>query len=223
MLDLLGNRTATCSAKSPKVPTWPPSTTSPTPTSTSRSTSSASTAWPSTPASSPTAPRSRVLGSHFTSNWDASGQIPERGVARGHHLALRQHRPHRGRPHQPHQRLGGAHHRACPHDAVLRQQAYYSQLRFQPVFQLHLLPARPDKRRRNQPDRRPQPLWLHGHLRARRPAGRPLRCTARLGVGTRNDFTDLGLRRAVRRADRSTPSARAGCTSTTSTPTSTKP
>ena len=70
-----------------------------------------------------------LLGSHFNSRWDASGQIPERGIAQGLISRFGSIDPSEG----------GSTDRtnasvvlttALPHDAVLRQQVYFSNYHF---------------------------------------------------------------------------------------------
>ena len=138
-----------------------------------------------------------LLGSHFGSNWDASGQIPERGIE--------QHLISRYGSIDPSE--GGRTSRtnasvvlttALPHDAVLRQQAYYSKYDFS-LFSNFTFFLRDSINgdEINQTDDRHLFGYTATYERDDQPGARALHST--LGVGTRNDFPTLGLYRAVRR------------------------
>ncbi len=70
-----------------------------------------------------------LLGSHFTSNWDASGQIPDRGVNEGLISRYGSIDPSEG-GRTSRTNASAVVTTALPHDAVLRQQAYYSRYDF---------------------------------------------------------------------------------------------
>ncbi|MBH8559485.1 TonB-dependent receptor [Hymenobacter negativus] len=138
-----------------------------------------------------------LLGSHFTSNWDASGQIPERGIREGIISRYGSIDPTEG-GRTSRTNASAALTTALPHDAVLRQQAYYSKYDFNLfsnfTFFLH------DSINGDQIDQTDD-RHLFGYTatyeRDDHLGARSLHST--LGVGTRNDFSTLGLRHTVRR------------------------
>jgi hypothetical protein len=138
-----------------------------------------------------------LLGSHFTSNWDASGQIPERGVAEGIISRYGSVDPTEGgRTDRTNASVVLT--TGLAHDAVLRQQAYYSQYDFSLFSNFTFFlqdPVNGDEI--NQTDARHLFGYTATYDRETQLAGRGLHST--LGVGTRNDFSALGLRHTVRR------------------------
>jgi hypothetical protein len=140
-----------------------------------------------------------LLGSHFTSSWDASGQIPDRAVAEGLISRFGSIDPSEG----------GSTNRtnasvvlttALPHDAVLRQQAYYSRYNFSLFSNFTFFkndPVNGDEI--DQTDHRNLYGYTATYDRDDRlgRSGRNLHTVA--GLGTRIDASDLGLRRAVQR------------------------
>ncbi|HET9502670.1 MAG TPA: TonB-dependent receptor [Hymenobacter sp.] len=140
-----------------------------------------------------------LLGSHFTSSWDASGQIPDRAVAEGLISRFGSLDPSEG----------GSTSRtnasvvlttALPHDAVLRQQAYYSRYNFSLFSNFTFFkndPVNGDEI--DQTDHRNLYGYTATYDRDDRLGhrGRSLHTVA--GLGTRIDASDLGLRRAVQR------------------------
>ncbi len=140
-----------------------------------------------------------LLGSHFTSRWDASGQIPDRAVAEGLISRFGSLDPSEG----------GSTNRtnasvvlttALPHDAVLRQQAYYSRYNFSLFSNFTFFkndPVNGDEI--DQTDHRNLYGYTATYDRDDRLGhrGRSLHTVA--GLGTRIDASDLGLRRAVQR------------------------
>ena len=138
-----------------------------------------------------------LLGSHFTSNWDASGQIPERGIEQGIISRYGSIDPTEGgRTSRTNASVVLT--TALPHDAVLRQQAYYSKYDFSLfsnfTFFLH---DSINGDEINQTDDRHLFGYTATYERDDRLGARSLHST--LGVGTRNDFSTLGLRHTVRR------------------------
>ncbi|MBD2723285.1 TonB-dependent receptor [Hymenobacter armeniacus] len=138
-----------------------------------------------------------LLGSHFTSNWDASGQIPERAVRDGRISRYGSIDPTEGG------RTGRTNasvilSTALPHDAVLRQQAYYSKYDFG-LFSNFTFFLRDSVNgdEIEQTDDRHLFGYTATYERADQFGARSLHST--LGVGTRNDFSTLGLFRATRR------------------------
>jgi len=138
-----------------------------------------------------------LLGSHFTSSWDASGQIPDRAVSEGLISRFGSLDPSEG----------GSTNRtnasvvlttALPHDAVLRQQAYYSRYNFSLFSNFTFFkndPVNGDEI--DQTDHRNLYGYTGTYDRDDRLAGRNLHTV--VGLGTRIDASDLGLRRAVQR------------------------
>jgi outer membrane receptor protein involved in Fe transport len=138
-----------------------------------------------------------LMGSHFTSNWDASGQIPERGVENGYISRYGSIDPSEGG------RTGRTNASivlttALPHDAVLRQQAYYSKYDFSlfsnfTFFQRDSINGDEIE----QTDDRHLFGYTATYDRDDQLGAHQLHST--VGVGTRNDFSNLGLYRAVQR------------------------
>ena len=138
-----------------------------------------------------------LLGSHFTSSWDASGQIPERGVRHDSISRFGSIDPSEGgRTDRTNAAVVIT--TALPHAAVLRQQAYYSKYDFSLFSNFTFFlrdPVNGDEI--NQTDDRHLFGYTATYDRDDQPGARPLHST--LGVGTRHDFSNLALRRAVRR------------------------
>jgi outer membrane receptor protein involved in Fe transport len=138
-----------------------------------------------------------LLGSHFTSNWDASGQIPERGIEQGIISRYGSIDPTEGgRTSRTNASVILT--TALPHDAVLRQQAYYSKYDFSLfsnfTFFLH---DSINGDEINQTDNRNLFGYTATYERDDQLGARNLHST--LGVGTRNDFSTLDLRHTMRR------------------------
>ncbi|GAA4042451.1 TonB-dependent receptor [Hymenobacter glaciei] len=137
-----------------------------------------------------------VLGSHFTSNWDASGQIPERGIEQGIISRYGSIDPTEG-GNTSRTNASVVLTTALPHDAVLRQQAYYSKYDFSLfsnfTFFLH---DSINGDEINQTDDRNLFGYTATYERDDHLGARSLHST--LGVGTRNDFSTLGLLRTLR-------------------------
>ncbi|UOQ98860.1 TonB-dependent receptor [Hymenobacter sp. 5317J-9] len=138
-----------------------------------------------------------LLGSHFTSNWDASGQIPERAVNDGRISRYGSIDPSEGgRTSRTNASVVLT--TALPHDAVLRQQAYYSKYDFSLFSNFTFFlndPMNGDEI--EQTDDRHLLGYTATYDRDDQLGARPLHST--LGVGTRNDFSTLGLFRATQR------------------------
>ncbi|MBO2033959.1 TonB-dependent receptor [Siccationidurans ginsengisoli] len=138
-----------------------------------------------------------LLGSHFTSNWDASGQIPDRAVTEGLISRFGSLDPSEG----------GSTNRtnasvvlttALPHDAVLRQQAYYSRYNFSLFSDFTFFkndPVNGDEI--NQTDHRNLYGYTATYDRDNHLGARNLHTV--VGLGTRIDASDLGLRHAAQR------------------------
>jgi len=140
-----------------------------------------------------------LLGSHFTSKWDASGQIPDRAVSEGRISRFGSLDPSEG----------GSTNRtnvsvvlttALPHDAVLRQQAYYARYNFSLFSNFTFFkndPVNGDEI--DQTDHRNLYGYTATYDRDDRlgRSGRSLHTV--VGLGTRIDASDLGLRHAAQR------------------------
>ena len=139
-----------------------------------------------------------LLGSHFTSNWDASGQIPERGVRDGIISRFGSIDPSEGGRTS---RTNGSAilTTALPHDAVLRQQVYYSRYNFSLFSNFTFFLQ--DSVRGDEINQRETGRNIYGYTgtydRDTQLGARSLHST--LGVGTRIDDAGLDLRHAVRR------------------------
>ncbi|MFD2721179.1 TonB-dependent receptor [Hymenobacter monticola] len=138
-----------------------------------------------------------LLGSHFASRWDASGQIPERAVEDGSISRYGSIDPSEGG------RTGRTNASAVlttalPHDGVLRQQAYYSKYDFS-LFSNFTFFLRDSVNgdEIEQTDDRHLFGYTATYDRDDQLGARQLHST--LGVGTRNDFSNLGLYAAVQR------------------------
>ncbi|TYZ13276.1 TonB-dependent receptor [Hymenobacter lutimineralis] len=138
-----------------------------------------------------------VSGSHFASRWDASGQVPERAVKSG--LISRYGSIDDSE--------GGSTSRAnanaiitvaLPHDAVLKQQVYYSRYQFDLFSNFTFFKENPTQ---GDGIRQTEARNLYGYLgtyeRSTALGARTLRTLA--GIGTRIDDINLALRHAVRR------------------------
>ena len=149
-----------------------------------------------------------VLGSHFNSNWNASGQVPERAVNDGTI----------SRYGSIDNSEGGRTDRtnasvilttALPHDAVLRQQAYYSNYHFNLFSDFTFFLKNPDPLVGDEINQTETGRNIYGYTgtydRDDRLGAHTLHST--LGVGTRIDDAGLTLRHAVKRAVRDTLSA----------------
>jgi outer membrane receptor protein involved in Fe transport len=138
-----------------------------------------------------------LLGSHFTSNWDASGQIPDRAVSEGLISRFGSLDPSEG----------GSTNRtnasvvlttALPHDAVLRQQAYYSRYNFSLFSNFTFFKNDPvDGDEIDQTDHRNLYGYTGTYDRDDRLGHRNLHTV--VGLGTRIDASELSLRHAVQR------------------------
>ncbi len=140
-----------------------------------------------------------LLGSHFTSSWDASGQIPDRAVNEGIISRFGSLDPSEG----------GSTNRtnasvvlttALPQAAVLRQQAYYSRYNFSLFSNFTFFkndPVNGDEI--DQTDHRNLYGYTATYDRDDRlgHGGRTLHTV--VGLGTRLDDSELGLRHAVQR------------------------
>ena len=139
-----------------------------------------------------------LFGSYFTSNWNASGEIPTRAVADGTITRFGSIDPTEG----------GTTNRgnvyamlttALPHDAVLRQQVYYTRYNFGLFSNFTFYKENPiNGDEINQTDNGRNLYGYTGtYERDNRLGSRNLHTT--LGVGTRIDDTNLVLRHAVQR------------------------
>ena len=138
-----------------------------------------------------------LLGSHFNSSWDASGQIPDRAVSEGLISRFGSLDPSEG----------GSTNRtnasailttALPHDAVLRQQVYYSRYNFSLFSNFTFFkndPVNGDEI--NQTDHRNLYGYTGTYDRDNRLGSRNLHTV--FGLGTRIDDSELGLRHAAQR------------------------
>jgi outer membrane receptor protein involved in Fe transport len=138
-----------------------------------------------------------LLGSHFTSRWDASGQIPERAVNDGSISRYGSIDPTEG-GNTSRTNASVVLTTALPHDAVLRQQAYYSKYDFSLFSNFSFFlrdPVNGDEI--EQTDDRHLFGYTATYDRDDQLGGRQLHST--LGVGTRNDFSQLGLYTAAQR------------------------
>ncbi|MDO7850532.1 TonB-dependent receptor [Hymenobacter convexus] len=138
-----------------------------------------------------------LLGSHFTSRWDASGQIPERAVRDGSISRYGSIDPSEG-GNTSRTNASIALTTALPHDAVLRQQAYYSKYDFSLFSNFTFFlrdPVNGDEI--EQTDDRHLFGYTATYDRDDQLGARQLHST--LGVGTRNDFSNLGLYTAAQR------------------------
>ncbi|MDQ2793402.1 MAG: TonB-dependent receptor [Bacteroidota bacterium] len=138
-----------------------------------------------------------LMGSHFTSNWDASGQIPDRGIREGVISRFGSiDNSEGGRTSRTN--ASAILTTALPHDAVLRQQAYYSKYDFSLFSNFTFFlndPVNGDEI--NQTDDRHILGYTATYDRDTQLGTRTLHTT--LGLGTRNDFSYLNLFHAAKR------------------------
>ncbi|WP_310392673.1 TonB-dependent receptor [Hymenobacter sp.] len=138
-----------------------------------------------------------VLGSHFTSNWDASGQIPESAVREGVITRFGSLDPSEG-GNTDRTNASVVLTTGLPGDAVIRQQVYYSRYHFNLFSNFtFFLNDEENGDEINQTDARNLYGYTGTYDRDARLGSRNLHTT--FGLGTRLDDTDLTLRRAVRR------------------------
>ncbi|MCB2407109.1 TonB-dependent receptor [Hymenobacter lucidus] len=143
-----------------------------------------------------------VLGSHFTSNWDASGQVPERAIRDGHISRFGSIDPSEGgRTNRTNATATLT--TTLPHDAVLRQQAYFVNYNFNLYSNFTFFlenPVEGDEIRQN--EHRNIYGYTGTYERDTQLGSRKLHSV--LGVGTRLDDVDVALSRTVNRAVRDT-------------------
>jgi outer membrane receptor protein involved in Fe transport len=139
-----------------------------------------------------------LLGSHFQSSWDASGQIPERAVAEGIISRFGSLDPSEG-GNTDRTNAYAILTTALPHEAVLRQQAYYSRYHFNLYSNFTFFldnPVNGDEINQRDTGRN-----LYGYTatydRDNQLGARSLHST--LGLGTRLDDAGLLLGHAVQR------------------------
>ncbi|UOQ53311.1 TonB-dependent receptor [Hymenobacter cellulosivorans] len=138
-----------------------------------------------------------LLGSHFTSNWDASGQVPERGVAEGLISRYGSIDPTEGGS-TSRTNASAVLTTGLAHDAVLRQQAYYSKYDFSLYSNFTFFLQDPiNGDGIQQVDDRHLFGYTATYDQETQLGSRRLHST--LGIGTRNDFSNLALRHTVRR------------------------
>lgn len=140
-----------------------------------------------------------LFGSYLTSNWNASGEIPSRAVADGTITRFGSIDPSEG-GHTNRTNAYAVLTTALPHDAVLRQQAYYVRYNYSLFSDFTFFKDNPiggDEINQTENGRN---LWGYtatydrdDHLGARN-----LHST--LGIGTRLDESNLGLRHSTKRA-----------------------
>jgi len=139
-----------------------------------------------------------LLGSHFQSSWDASGQIPERAVNEGLISRFGSLDPSEGGQ-TSRTNAYAILTTALPHEAILRQQAYYSRYYFNLYSNFTFFKDNPVDG--DEIDQRDTGRNLYGYTatydRDTHLGVRNLHST--LGLGTRLDEGGLLLRRAVRR------------------------
>ncbi|WP_161599479.1 TonB-dependent receptor [Hymenobacter nivis] len=139
-----------------------------------------------------------LFGSYFTSNWDASGQVPDRAVEQGLISRFGSLDPSEG-GNTNRTNAYAVLTTALPHGAVLRQQAYYTRYNFTLFSNFTFFkndPVNGDEIKQTDTGRN-----LYGYTgtydRDDRLGARALHST--LGLGTRLDDSELGLRHAVQR------------------------
>ncbi|GAA3948498.1 TonB-dependent receptor [Hymenobacter algoricola] len=138
-----------------------------------------------------------LLGSHFTSNWDASGQIPDRGVEQGVISRFGSIDPSEGGS-TDRTNASAILTTALPGDAVLRQQAYYSRYNFGLYSNFTFFLNNPEEGDEiYQTDNRDIYGYTATYDRDSRLGSRALHTT--FGLGTRIDATDVSLLNAVQR------------------------
>ncbi|GAA4348557.1 TonB-dependent receptor [Hymenobacter saemangeumensis] len=139
-----------------------------------------------------------LLGSHFTSNWDASGQVPERAIEAGLISRFGSIDPSEG-GRTSRSNASAILTTVLPHDAVLRQQAYYSRYRFNLFSNFTFFKENPEQGDAiQQSDDRHIVGYTGTYDREGQLAGRALHST--FGLGTRIDATDVALLNAVQRS-----------------------
>ncbi|WP_426061329.1 TonB-dependent receptor [Hymenobacter sp. B1770] len=139
-----------------------------------------------------------LLGSHFTSSWDASGQIPESAVRDGIISRFGSIDPTEG-GNTDRTNASVVLTTGLPGDAVIRQQLYYSNYNFNLFSNFtFFLENEEDGDEINQADARNIYGYTGTYDRDDRLGARNLHTT--FGLGTRIDDADVTLRRAVRRA-----------------------
>ena len=149
-----------------------------------------------------------LLGSHFNSNWDASGQVPQRAVDDGTISRYGSIDPSEGgRTDRTNASVILT--TVLPHDAVLRQQAYYSNYHFNLFSDFTFFLKRPDPLVGDEINQTETGRNIYGYTgtydRDTQLGVRTLHST--LGVGTRIDYAGLTLRNAVKREVKDTISA----------------
>ena len=139
-----------------------------------------------------------LLGSHFQSSWDASGQIPERAVAEGIISRFGSIDPSEG-GNTSRTNAYAILTTALPHAAVLRQQAYYSRYYFNLYSNFTFFQNDPVSG--DEIDQRDTGRNLYGYTATydRDDDLGPRALHSTLGVGTRLDQGGLLLRRAMQR------------------------
>jgi outer membrane receptor protein involved in Fe transport len=138
-----------------------------------------------------------LLGSHFTSSWDASGQIPESAVRDGIISRFGSLDPSEG-GNTNRTNASVVLTTGLPGDAVIRQQVYYSRYNFNLYSNFtFFLENEEDGDEINQTDQRNLYGYTGTYDRDDQLGGRNLHTT--FGLGTRIDDTDLTLRHAVQR------------------------
>jgi outer membrane receptor protein involved in Fe transport len=138
-----------------------------------------------------------LLGSHFTSSWDASGQIPESAVRDGIISRFGSLDPSEG-GNTNRTNASAVLTTGLPGDAVIRQQVYYSRYNFNLYSNFtFFLENEDDGDEINQTDQRNLYGYTGTYDRDDQLGGRNLHTT--FGLGTRIDDTDLTLRHAVQR------------------------
>ncbi len=139
-----------------------------------------------------------LLGSHFTSNWDASGQIPERGVREGVISRFGSIDPSEG-GRTSRTNASAILTTALAHEAVLRQQVYFSRYDFSLFSNFTFFLQ--DSVKGDEINQRETGRNIYGYAgtydRDTRLGARTLHST--LGVGIRIDDAGLDLRHAQRR------------------------
>ena len=140
-----------------------------------------------------------LLGSHFTSNWDASGQIPERGVRDGIISRYGSIDPSEG-GRTSRTNASAILTTALAHEAVLRQQVYYSRYDFSLFSNFTFFLQ--DSVKGDEINQRETGRNIYGYTatydRDTQLGARTLHST--LGVATRIDDAGLDLRHVVRRS-----------------------
>ncbi|RSK46019.1 TonB-dependent receptor [Hymenobacter perfusus] len=138
-----------------------------------------------------------LLASRFSSRWDASGQIPERGIREGVISRFGSIDPTEGGS-TSRTNASAVLTTELPHEAVLRQQVYYSRYDFNLYSNFTFFLNNPvDGDQIRQTDGRNIWGYTGTYERNFQLGSRSLRTTA--GLGTRLDDIDLALRNSVRR------------------------